>query len=235
MNDQPNTLTADVVNAIVRDMDDPRYPSQITVFCDHCGVENTGDYMVSEDMTRDERLAVARKHLVANEGWEHTADGDDFCPEHAAPKPTAPDRPYTDEDLRAEAARQHVALTEDPDFMGIGEQMQDTEIESLIPPEEADGAEGTHWDELLDEDQFNEAQRQIHDLINGAADVSEWAINLGADGLEPSGEHLITVSADNGVERPIARIHFAFEPGMPEEMRTAFVQGIGQSIDAHLS
>lgn len=81
MTTQP--LSPDVVNAIVRDMDDPRYPSRITVFCDHCGVENTGEYMVSEDMTSTERLAVARQHLVTNEGWEHTTDGDDFCPTHA--------------------------------------------------------------------------------------------------------------------------------------------------------
>jgi len=83
MPDQPNTLTPDEVNAIVRDMDDPRYPTQITVFCDHCGVENTGDYMVSAEMTSTERLAVARQHLVQNKGWEHADDGDDFCPEHA--------------------------------------------------------------------------------------------------------------------------------------------------------
>ncbi|MDX2628616.1 hypothetical protein QBA57_28750 [Streptomyces scabiei] len=54
------------------------------------------------------------------------------------------DLPYTDDDLRAEAARQHVALTEDPDFMGVGEQMQGSEIESMLPPKEADGAEGPH-------------------------------------------------------------------------------------------
>lgn len=79
----PGTMPPDMVNAIVRDMDDPRYPSKITVFCDHCGVTNTGEYMVSEDMTSRERLDVARQHLVQNEGWEHTGDGDDFCPEHA--------------------------------------------------------------------------------------------------------------------------------------------------------
>lgn len=83
MPDQPNTLTPNVVNAIVRNMDDPRYPSRITVFCDHCGVENTGEYMVSAEMTSRERLDVARTHLVQNEGWEHTGDGDDFCPTHA--------------------------------------------------------------------------------------------------------------------------------------------------------
>lgn len=83
MTDQPNALSPDVVNAIVRDMDDPRFPTQITVFCDHCGTENTGDYMVHEDMTSTERLAVARTHLVNSKGWEHTDTGDDFCPEHA--------------------------------------------------------------------------------------------------------------------------------------------------------
>lgn len=78
-----NTLPPDVVNAIVRDMDDPRYPSKITVYCDHCGATHTGEYMVSAEMSSRERLAVARKHLVEHEGWEHTDDGDDFCPEHA--------------------------------------------------------------------------------------------------------------------------------------------------------
>lgn len=135
------------------------------------------------------------------------------------------DRPYTNDDLRAEAARQHSSLTEDPDFMGVGEQMQDTEIPSLLPPAEADGAEGPHWDELLDEDQFDEAQRKIHDLINGAADVSEWAVNLGADGLEPD-EHQFTLSAGH---KPIIRVHFGFAPGLSDDARDAFVQGLGEA------
>lgn len=79
----PGTMPPDKVTAILLDPDCPLYPSRITVFCDHCGVKNTGEYMVSEAMTDTERLAVARKHLVQNEGWEHTGDGDDFCPEHA--------------------------------------------------------------------------------------------------------------------------------------------------------
>ncbi|MET9138864.1 hypothetical protein [Streptomyces parvulus] len=88
MTDHPiGQLSPETVNAIVRDMDDPRYPTRITVYCDRydCGVENTGEYLVHEGMSSEERLAVARKHLVDNEGWEHTADGDDFCPTHAAP------------------------------------------------------------------------------------------------------------------------------------------------------
>lgn len=132
--------------------------------------------------------------------------------------------PYTDDDLRAEAARQHATLTEDPDFMGVGEQMEGTFIDST-DDNDPDGVEdsGSTWDEALDEDQFDEAQRKIHDLINGAVDVSAWAVNLGADGLQPE-DHDVTLKAD---ERPIVRVHFAFAPELSNEARTAFVEGIG--------
>jgi hypothetical protein len=121
------------------------------------------------------------------------------------------DRPYTDDDLRVEAARQYVALTEDPDFMGVGEQMDDEEWRSLSA------------------DDFNSAQRKIHDLINGAADVSEWAINLGADGLEPLPEQM-SAQTDNG---PWFRLHFAVRPDMPDDMRRALVEGVGTEIAKH--
>lgn len=142
------------------------------------------------------------------------------------------DRPYTDDDLRTEAARQHHILTEDPDFMGVGEMLDgryvhyehDEATGCLMPPP------GTpRWDEVSEAD-FEAAQREIHDLINGAANVSDWAVNLGADGLEPA-EHSLTLDGDH---KPIARIHFAFEPGMPEEMRTALVTGIATEIAKHL-
>lgn len=123
------------------------------------------------------------------------------------------DRPYTDDDLRAEAARQHATLTEDPDFMGVGEQMQDQEVTP---------GGGVAWDDFRDET-FDAAQRSIHDLINGAADVSQWAINLGADGLEPD-EHQFTLSAR---EQPIIRVHFGFAPKLSDEARAAFVEGLG--------
>ncbi|MFJ6073663.1 hypothetical protein ACIQFU_22950 [Streptomyces sp. NPDC093065] len=100
------------------------------------------------------------------------------------------DHPYTDNDLRAEAARQHATLTDDPDLMGVGEQMEYAWVPSVETTE--DGSART-WKQLLvvedetgdDEDYtaFGEAQRKIHDLIQGAADVSEWAVSLGAAGL----------------------------------------------------
>lgn len=130
------------------------------------------------------------------------------------------ERPYTDDDLRAEAAKQLATLGEDPEFMCVGERMEGSPIEST---------EDSTWDQLNDED-FDTAQRSIDDLISNAADVSEWAVNLGADGLEPYDGQL-TLDGDS---KPIARIHFAFAPDMPEEMRMALVQGVGAEIARYL-
>ena len=108
------------------------------------------------------------------------------------------DQPYTDEDLRAEAARQHAELAEDPDFMGIGERMQDAYVGSTLTDDE-----GQTWENLLPSERdggeaYNTAQRKIHDLIKGAADVSDWAVELGAEGLVPTRHHLID-DAESGV------------------------------------
>ena len=54
------------------------FPSQITVFCDACGKEDTGDYVVHTGMESEERLAVARAHLIEDAGWK--CDGLDLCP-----------------------------------------------------------------------------------------------------------------------------------------------------------
>lgn len=121
------------------------------------------------------------------------------------------DRPYTEDDLRVEAARQHVALTESPPFKGVGEQMDDEEWRSL------------------NADDFDDAQRRIHGLISSAADVSEWAVNLGADGLEPLPEQL-TAHTDYS---PWFRLHFAVRPDMPDDMRRALVEGVGAEIAKH--
>ncbi|MFI1734017.1 hypothetical protein ACH40E_33355 [Streptomyces acidicola] len=130
------------------------------------------------------------------------------------------DRPYTDDDLRAEAARQHKNATEDPDFSGIGEQMEGHKI-----PSRGD----FQWDQLGDHD-FETAQRAIDDLLTSAADVSEWAINLGVDGLEPTG-HTIQLGEDSGDgDRPRVRLHFAFHPDMPDADRDYFAMALSKVV-----
>ncbi|MEH0417881.1 hypothetical protein [Streptomyces sp. B21-083] len=135
------------------------------------------------------------------------------------------DQPYTDTDLRAEAARQHATLAEDPDFMGVGEQMEDASVESTD-----DGDSSLTWTELLvpqgagaSHEAFGEAQRKIHDLINGAADVSDWAVNLGADGLEPHGRAI-----DLGDRR--VRIHFAFAADMSDDDRADLISQLAAFV-----
>lgn len=126
------------------------------------------------------------------------------------------DRPYTDDDLRAEAARQLKNAGEDPDFGGIGEQMEGHKIPSR---------DDVQWDQL-GEDDFDTAKRDIDDLLGKAADVSEWAIQLGADGLEPS-PNALTVDGD---DTPLVRMHLAFHPDMDEHARASFTAALGRAI-----
>ncbi|WP_086710266.1 hypothetical protein [Streptomyces antimycoticus] len=132
--------------------------------------------------------------------------------------------PYTEDDLRAVAAAQHAALTEDPDFMGVGEQMDD---DTVMSTEGTDG--GRTWAELLDPDgdgteAYESAQRRIHDLINGAADMSKWAVDLGADGLQPE-DHTITLDGDG---KPLVRLHLAFHPDMDNAAREGFAMRLAR-------
>ena len=139
------------------------------------------------------------------------------------------ERPYTDEDLRVEAAYQHALSVEDPDFMGIGERMDGRFIDStVVDPDPATGAEpvtGKTW-EQLDPDDFGAAQRGIDDLLGKAADLSAWAIEMGADRLEPTDDCLSL----KGDDKAIARVHFAFDPGMPDDVRQSFVNGVAEVI-----
>ncbi|WP_329368853.1 hypothetical protein OG896_24885 [Streptomyces sp. NBC_00669] len=121
---------------------------------------------------------------------------------------TSNDRPYSDADLRTEAAAQHRDLTADPDYMGCGERMTDTK-----------------WTSLTDAD-FDAAQQSISDLLTSAADTSKWAISMGADGLEPAGQVLRIGSGD----QHLARIYFAFASDVPETVRNSVVAAIAQTI-----
>ncbi|MDL5205098.1 hypothetical protein [Streptomyces sp. ALI-76-A] len=134
-------------------------------------------------------------------------------------------QPYTDDDLRAEAARIHKQFTAQPDEGLVGEVMESGYVPSVETSE--DGSART-WVELLEPDgdetpEYAKAQRAVTDLIRGAADVSGWAVALGADGLVPDEEHVDIPSA-NGVIG--VRIHFAFHPAMPEEMRASVIEAV---------
>lgn len=121
------------------------------------------------------------------------------------------ERPYTDDDLRTVAANLHSAAICNAD----------------IPLRQAIEEK---WGDQLEDAEYDETCEQVVQTLDRAADTSRWAIDLGADNLVPSTEHEITV----GAGRPIARMHFAFDPDLPEEMRTALVEGVGHAIDEAL-
>ena len=125
-----------------------------------------------------------------------------------------PDQPYTQDDLRAEAAR------------WIGEDIDGLEVITGMADREP-------WVHLSD-DTFNDAYTDVLRLIDSAADLSEWAVNLGADGLEPD-SHFLQLGIDPGTgDKPRVRIQFAFAPEMADPERDAFVVALSKVIAENL-
>lgn len=68
---------SDVVRAAAMD-EGELYPCRLGVFCDHCEDTFEGDFIVSIHMSKTERLAVVRSHVVKTMGWRCDKQGD-FC------------------------------------------------------------------------------------------------------------------------------------------------------------
>lgn len=139
-------------------------------------------------------------------------------------------RPYTHNDLIAEAARQHAALTEDPDFMSVGEMMEDSMIESTavdLEPETGIPAEmGVSWGQRLNGDDYNAAQRRIHDLIHKAANVSEWAVKLGIAELQPHEPFAIRSMGEYDIA-----VQVATHPDLTDTARTELLAAIRAAVE----
>lgn len=79
----PGLITPDNAPRLADLNDDSTpYPSQITIFCDNCGVEHTADYLVPAGATKAGRLGIARAHLRTL-GWICNLIGD-YCPQCVA-------------------------------------------------------------------------------------------------------------------------------------------------------
>ncbi|MFF6781386.1 hypothetical protein [Streptomyces sp. NPDC012510] len=141
---------------------------------------------------------------------------------HSNLVPCQPDRPYTDEDLRAEAGLALDALVHLPTVEEIVTSLR----QSYIPHLHADGDLVT-WGGLLDEDGITEAAHQIRERMVPAAPVGEWAIRLGADGLQPHAR-AIDIGWNDGPLQ--ARIHIAFPADTPDGEREQFVTDISNAI-----
>jgi hypothetical protein len=89
--------------------------------------------------------------------------------------------PYTQQDLVAEAAVCREALSLQPSVADLERSLPDTYIAS----QRADDGTGPTYGDLLDADGIAALSHATHGLIIGAADVSEWAVLLGAARLVP--------------------------------------------------
>lgn len=140
-------------------------------------------------------------------------------------------RPYTDDDLRATAAEFIATAIREITPSEIADRMDRNYVQSTNTGDESRRT----WEELLNGDgldttEFLAARQQIDDLIRDAADVSEWAIQLGADGLEPDG-HTIQLGVDPGDgDRPQVRLHFAFHPDMAAADRDRFAMELSKAV-----
>jgi hypothetical protein len=108
------------------------------------------------------------------------------------------DQKPTEADLRAAVARLHAGAANDAD-----DRIRPT-VQRL-------------WGAQLDVDQVDEACDEMTGLLDRTANLSRWAVDLGVDGLKPVEEH---------VDIAGARIHFAFDPGVPEEMRASVIAAV---------
>jgi hypothetical protein len=137
------------------------------------------------------------------------------------------DRPYTDDDLRHEAARQlaegddlEYDGREDDDFERVGNRMGNATIASR-----ASWSSQAWWHTLRD-DQFVQAQQAIHDLIKGAADTSAWAVQLGAAGLTPH-TAMAWECTTGGYD---AAVQVATPPGLDEAKRDELLAAIQEAV-----
>lgn len=119
------------------------------------------------------------------------------------------EQPYTRDDLLTEAAHQYSSLTQDPDWMGVGEGMEGDEL----------------WDSLS-EREFGEAQREIHSLLTSAADVSTWAIEVGAADLEPH-EPMTWAGHSSG---DVLAVQVATSPRIAPERRDQLVREVQDAV-----
>lgn len=134
--------------------------------------------------------------------------------------------PYTDADLRAEAASCLNALAILPTVQDIQRSLPGTYVDSHRTD---DG--GATWDDLLDAAGVGTAVGEIHALIDGAADVSAWAITLGAAGLQPVADIGVRLTTGG---HPIA-VQIAIDPELTDAARDELIRELTTVITATAS
>lgn len=122
-------------------------------------------------------------------------------------------QPYTDDDLRAEAATQLRAAV-DPENLEV-------DIEGHKIPSRGD----FQWDQL-DGDDFHDADRQINEHIEDAVDLTRWSVDLGACALRATNE----LAWGRGGDAWDLAVHIAHLPGLNDDLRKALTAAIRGAV-----
>ncbi|MGW0920153.1 hypothetical protein ACWD3J_14185 [Streptomyces sp. NPDC002755] len=128
--------------------------------------------------------------------------------------------PYTDDDLRAEAARQLSDAINPDDLLPIGERMEGRKILSRGD---------FQWDQLDDID-FENAEREVGELVEDAVDLCRWSVDLGAFVLTKTTE----LGWGRGVGWDLA-VQIAHRRGLDDELHDALVAAIRGAVSGVLA
>ncbi|MFE7233974.1 hypothetical protein ACFVAF_25560 [Streptomyces sp. NPDC057596] len=124
------------------------------------------------------------------------------------------DHPYTDDDLRAEAATQLRAARDPENF--------EVTIEGHKIPSRGD----FQWDQLNDDD-FHDADREISEHVEYAVDLARWSVDLGANGLHNTSE----LAWGRGGDAWDLAIQIAHRPGLSKELREAITGAVRGAVN----
>lgn len=128
------------------------------------------------------------------------------------------DTPYTDSDLRAEAAIQLRAARDPENF--------EVTIEGHKIPSRGD----FQWDQLNDDD-FYDADRDISEHVEYAVDLARWSVDLGACGLHSTSE----LAWGRGGDAWDLAIQIAHRPGLNNDLSEAITAAIRNAVNLVLA
>lgn len=126
--------------------------------------------------------------------------------------------PYTDDDLRREAARQYAEVLSAPDRLEVGDEMQGQPVPSR--------SGSVRWGELSDDD-FHDAGNEVHELLDSAVDMSAWSVNLGARYLKTTTE----LAWGRGGDAWDLAVQVAHRPGLSTELRDALTTAVRGAVN----
>lgn len=130
------------------------------------------------------------------------------------------DRPYTDDDLRAEAASL-LRAARDPETFEVN-------IEGHKIPSRGD----FQWDQLGDDD-FHDADRDITEHVEYAVDLNRWSVDLGANNLHATSE----LAWGRGGDAWDLAVQIAHRPCLKDDLReeitAAIRSAVNQVLDRH--